>query len=98
MVEWSVYVEGLEKPYNNEQRITELFSSLVGHVSFFRIPPNQQNQVNFLSYCFIEFDNRENVEKAVQLLNRYNGAKSNLEIADKLQLRVMSKYDTSQLN
>lgn len=89
--EWSIYVEGLEKPYNNQQKITELFSSLIGHVSFFRIPPNHQNQVNFLSYCFIEFDLKENVEKAVMLLNRYDGATSDLEIANKLKLRVMSK-------
>ncbi|GAA5797853.1 hypothetical protein EDC94DRAFT_385647 [Helicostylum pulchrum] len=89
--DWSIYVEGLVKPYDNEHTITALFNSIIGHVSFFRIPPNQQNKTPFLSYCFIEFDNRENVDKAVKLLNRYDGATSDLEIADELNLRVMSK-------
>lgn len=87
--DWSIYVEGLEKPYNNEQAITELFTSLVGHVSFFRIPPNQQGQADFLSYCFIEFDLQQNVEKAVQLFK--GKVKSVLPPAKELKLRVMSK-------
>jgi RNA recognition motif-containing protein len=93
--EWSIYVEGLSKPYNTEQSIRELFNSLVGHVSFFRIPPNQKGQTKFFGYCFIEFDNKDYVSKAVNIVNRYpcgnkptEGDTSNI---DKLNLRVMSK-------
>ncbi|KAG2208152.1 hypothetical protein INT47_010514 [Mucor saturninus] len=89
--DWSIYVEGLEKPYNNEQAITQLFSSLVGHVSFFRIPPNQQGQANFLSYCFIEFDLQQNVEKAVQLFKQT--VTPDHPPAKELKLRVMSKLE-----
>lgn len=86
----------MEKPYNNEQKIIELFNKLVGHVSFFRIPPNQQGDTKFFGFCFIEFDNKDNVKKAVDLLNRYN--RSSIEqvndttkLVDKLNLRVMTK-------
>lgn len=91
---WSIYVEGLTKPYNTEQSIRELFNSLVGHVSYFRIPPNQKGQQEFFGYCFIEFDNKDHVSKAVELINRYDRVVETtgdtLKI-DKLNLRVMSK-------
>lgn len=101
--EWSIYVEGLKKPYDNEQSIKELFSKLVGSVSFFRIPSNQRGETRFFGYCFLEFNDKNNVERAVQLVNRYNttnigkddsmSSKSDTkEISDKLNLRVMSKY------
>jgi RNA recognition motif-containing protein len=101
--EWSIYVEGLAKPYDNEQKISELFKSLVGHVSFFRVPPNQQGVERFFGYCFIEFEYQEHVEKAISIINRYNrlsvGKENNLEVSqlkliDKLNLRVISKYST----
>jgi RNA recognition motif-containing protein len=89
--EWSIYVEGLAKPYNTEQSIRELFNSLVGHVSFFRIPPNQKGVQNFFGYCFIEFDNKDHVNKAVEIMNRYQVVTENTSKIDKLNLRVMSK-------
>lgn len=96
-------MEGLKKPYDNEQSIKELFSKLVGSVSFFRIPPNQKGDTRFFGYCFLEFNDKSNVERAVQLVNRYNTANTDeddpmsdesdtRELADKLNLRVMSKY------
>lgn len=97
--EWSIYVEGLKKPYDNEQNIVELFNKLVGAVSFFRIPPNQKGQNRFFGYCFIEFNDKNNVERAIKLVNRYNCSDTPLlpaepaakALADKLKLRVMSK-------
>jgi RNA recognition motif-containing protein len=96
--EWSIYVEGLSKPYNTEQSIRELFNSLVGHVSYFRIPPNQKGQQIFFGYCFIEFDNKDHVNKAVEIVNRYHRGEvatetigDNTSKIDKLNLRVMSK-------
>ncbi|EPB87113.1 hypothetical protein HMPREF1544_06039 [Mucor circinelloides 1006PhL] len=106
--EWSIYVEGLKKPYDNEQSIKELFSKLVGSVSFFRIPPNQKGDTRFFGYCFLEFNDKSNVERAVQLVNRYNTANTDeddpmsdesdtRELADKLNLRVMSKSQWNDL-
>jgi RNA recognition motif-containing protein len=98
--EYSIYVEGLTKPYDNEQHISELFNKLVGHVSFFRIPANQHGMKKFFGYCFIEFDSKENVTKAVELVNRHNRSKAtasdssaaeSTKLIDKLNLRVMSK-------
>ncbi|KAL0076155.1 hypothetical protein J3Q64DRAFT_1754189 [Phycomyces blakesleeanus] len=70
--DWSIYVEGLQKPYHTEQAIKELFGSLIGHVSFVRIPKNTQGCSGFYGFCFVEFDDRDNVNKAVRLLNRFN--------------------------
>ncbi|GAN02342.1 hypothetical protein MAM1_0020d01785 [Mucor ambiguus] len=105
--EWSIYVEGLKKPYDNEQSIKELFSKLVGSVSFFRIPPNQKGDARFFGYCFLEFHDKCNVERAVQLVNRYNtstdmndpmsGESDAKELADKLRLRVMPKSQWNDL-
>ncbi|OAD65952.1 hypothetical protein PHYBLDRAFT_73274 [Phycomyces blakesleeanus NRRL 1555(-)] len=64
--------EGLQKPYHTEQAIKELFGSLIGHVSFVRIPKNTQGCSGFYGFCFVEFDDRDNVNKAVRLLNRFN--------------------------
>lgn len=104
--EYSIYVEGLEKPYNNEQKIVELFNSLVGHVSFFRIPPNQHGSTAFFGYCFVEFDSKDNVQKAVDLLNRYDNnntsatppstSDDNMKLIHKLNLRVMTKTEWNQ--
>lgn len=98
MDDWSIYVEGLQRPYDNEQSISELFNNLVGHVSFFRIPPNQHNSTQFFGYCFIEFDSKENVQRAIDLVNRYNTSGNtnksmdeNTNLIDKLSLRVTSK-------
>ncbi|CAO3632433.1 unnamed protein product [Mucor hiemalis] len=95
--EWSIYVEGLDKPYNNEQKIVELFNSLVGHVSFFRVPPNQHGSRLFFGYCFIEFDNKDNVQRAVDMLNKGNNkdsiADANTKLIHKLNLRVMTKIE-----
>ncbi|KAI8087685.1 uncharacterized protein B0P05DRAFT_635404 [Gilbertella persicaria] len=100
--DWSIYVEGLSKPYDNEQSIKELFNKLVGHVSFFRIPPNQQNQTRFFGYCFIEFDQKGHVKKAIEHVNRYYVQHTTVEnehtkLIDKLHLRVMSKHDWNRL-
>ncbi|KAI9487129.1 MAG: hypothetical protein EXX96DRAFT_474925 [Benjaminiella poitrasii] len=109
--EWSIYVEGLTKPYNTEAAIRELFNSLVGHVSFFRIPPNknarQQQRTatssTFYGYCFIEFDDKNNVEKAIQLVNRYptapanNHDQANAKLIDKLNLRILSKIEWNKM-
>ncbi|KAL9539506.1 hypothetical protein MBANPS3_010216 [Mucor bainieri] len=105
--EWSIYVEGLKKPYDNEQSIKELFSKLVGSVSFFRIPPNQKGNAQFFGYCFLEFNDKRNVEQAIQLVNRYNTSadmqdpmlveSDTKELADKLNLRVMSKLQWNDL-
>lgn len=100
--EWSIYVEGLKKPYDNEQSIKELFNKLVGAVSFFRIPPNQKGETKFFGYCFLEFNDKSNVERAIQIVNRYDCPDTNMDdpmsgesesktLADKLDLRVMSK-------
>ncbi|KAI8638901.1 hypothetical protein BD408DRAFT_350956 [Parasitella parasitica] len=70
--EWSIYVEGLKKPYDNEQSIRELFNKLVGSVSFFRIPPTQKGECRFFGYCFVEFNDKNNVDRAIQIVNRYN--------------------------
>ncbi|KAI7901904.1 uncharacterized protein BX663DRAFT_512782 [Cokeromyces recurvatus] len=99
--EWSIYVEGLTKPYNTETAIKELFNSHVGHVSFFRIPPNKNARyqpASFYGYCFIEFDDKKNVEKAIQLFNRYgNSNETNTKLMDKLNLRIMSKIEWNRL-
>ncbi|KAK4515981.1 glucose repression mediator protein [Mucor velutinosus] len=106
--EWSIYVEGLKKPYDNEQSIKELFSKLVGSVSFFRVPPNQKGDTQFFGYCFLEFNDKSNVERAVRLVNRYNRSSTDIddsmsgesdakELADKLNLRVMSKSQWNDL-
>ncbi|KAI8358547.1 hypothetical protein BD560DRAFT_455763 [Blakeslea trispora] len=94
--DWSIYVEGLSKPYDNEQSIRELFNKLVGHVSFFRIPPNQQGNTRFFGYCFIEFDQKEHVQKAIETVNRYKAARIDQpedKLIDELNLRVMSKIE-----
>lgn len=100
--DWSIYVEGFTRPYTDEKAIRELFNSLVGHVSFLRIPPNQRGDSRFFGYCFIEFDDKANIQKAIGLLNNYPKRKNeaSLQVDDpekrkqikKLHLRVMSKY------
>ncbi|KAG0169599.1 hypothetical protein DFQ28_003518 [Apophysomyces sp. BC1034] len=99
---WSIYVEGLEKPYHTEKAISEIFSRLVGHVSFVRIPADRNGKSRFFGYCFVEFDDKNNVEKAVALLNRYDvidAAESMDAIkqeVDALKLRVMAKSEWNQ--
>ncbi|OBZ81359.1 La-related protein 6C [Choanephora cucurbitarum] len=97
--DWSIYVEGLAKPYDDEQNIRELFNKLVGHVSFFRIPPNQQGQTKFFGYCFLEFDQQAHVQKAVETVNQYqvDSTEQTNELVKKLNLRVMSKHDWNKL-
>ncbi|KAI9314222.1 hypothetical protein BX666DRAFT_1971552 [Dichotomocladium elegans] len=96
--DWSIYVEGLEKPYDTDAKIAELFNECVGHVSFIRIPQDASGKNRFHGYCFVEFDNKENVNKAIQLMNRYGvdasaeEEKNNPKI-DVLALRVMTKAD-----
>ncbi|CDH50346.1 hypothetical protein RO3G_06967 [Lichtheimia corymbifera JMRC:FSU:9682] len=105
--DWSIYVEGLEKPYDTNEKITELFRDLVGPVSFLRIPNDAGGKPRFHGYCFIEFDNKENVSKAVNRLNRYQLDMQDdqqedsttdhvTQTADALQLRVMSKTQWNQ--
>ncbi|CEP11816.1 hypothetical protein [Parasitella parasitica] len=72
--EWSIYVEGLKKPYDNEQK----------------------------------FHDKNNVERAIQIVNRYNRSDEAVDdsildeseiksLADKLNLRVMSKMQWNDL-
>ncbi|KAF7724592.1 hypothetical protein EC973_000900 [Apophysomyces ossiformis] len=97
--DWSIYVEGLEKPYQTEKAISELFTRLVGHVSYIRIPVDRSGKARFFGYCFVEFDDKSNVQKAVKMLNRYgtvNAGEGTDEIkqeADALNLRVMTKLE-----
>ncbi|KAI7886568.1 hypothetical protein K492DRAFT_203105 [Lichtheimia hyalospora FSU 10163] len=105
--DWSIYVEGLDKPYHTIEKITALFRDLVGPVSFVRIPNDASGKPKFHGYCFIEFDNKENVSKATHLLNRYQLDMQHdqqqdsttdhvTQTADALQLRVMSKTQWNQ--
>ncbi|KAI9030663.1 hypothetical protein CLU79DRAFT_694856 [Phycomyces nitens] len=88
--DWSIYVASIQKPYHTQQSIKELFGSLIGPVSFVRFPENQNGHAGFYGFCFVEFDDCDNVAKAVRLLNRY-------EPNDKLSLRVMSKQEWNKL-
>lgn len=81
--EWSIYVEGLTKPYVDEASISELFTKLVGRVSFVRIPENKRGFKQFQGFCFVEFDNKESVYKAIKLTESTDNLK--------LKLRIMSK-------
>lgn len=92
----------MEKPYDTNEKITALFRDLVGPVSFLRIPNDASGKPRFHGYCFIEFDNKENVSKAVNRLNRYQLDMQDeqqedsttdhvTQTADALHLRVMSK-------
>ncbi|KAL1929556.1 hypothetical protein VTP01DRAFT_1694 [Rhizomucor pusillus] len=94
--DWSIYVEGLEKPYVNEQKISELFSKHVGHVSFVRIPKNTRGQNGFYGFAFVEFDDQACVQKALGF-DTYEHEMDDKEIAaipaaSKLKLRVMTKH------
>ncbi|KAI8394220.1 uncharacterized protein BYT42DRAFT_553735 [Radiomyces spectabilis] len=98
--DWSIYVEGLQKPYDQEQNIRELLRKWIGHISFVRYPADKVGNTRFWGYCFVEFDDQANVDKAVRLLNRYNVDSEAIdedldpadkEQIDKLNLRVMSK-------
>ncbi|CAO3587951.1 unnamed protein product [Absidia cylindrospora] len=91
--DWSIYVEGLHKKYQTEQLISDLFQKHVGRVSFVQIPANRYGVTQFHGFCFVEFDDKDNVEKAVELMNMENDEKipnENDTIA-KLGLKVMTK-------
>ncbi|ORE01704.1 hypothetical protein BCV72DRAFT_309775 [Rhizopus microsporus var. microsporus] len=78
--EWSIYVEGLTKPYVDEASISELFTKLVGRVSFVRIPENKRGFKQFQGFCFVEFDNKECVDKAIKLTESTDNFKLKLRI------------------
>ncbi|ORZ21347.1 hypothetical protein BCR42DRAFT_488438 [Absidia repens] len=91
--DWSIYVEGLSKKYQDEQHISDLFQTHVGRVSFVQIPANRYGVTQFHGFCFVEFDDKDNVEKAVEMMNMENDDKilnENDTIA-KLGLKVMTK-------
>ncbi|KAI9277217.1 hypothetical protein BDA99DRAFT_495173 [Phascolomyces articulosus] len=94
---WSVYVEGLWRPYNNKDKISELFSRLIGHVSFIRFPPDRNNQEHFHGYCFIEFSEKEDVAKAIELLDCSKGQNHSDPEVMKLCLKVISKIEYNEL-
>ncbi|KAI9304428.1 hypothetical protein BJ944DRAFT_266858 [Cunninghamella echinulata] len=95
--DWSIYVEGLEKPYHTKETINEFFKQHIGNVSFIRIPKDNKGNERFLGYCFIEFDQKENVQKAIDMLNCYDETTMSLspptngKVHSNLQLRVMTK-------
>lgn len=82
--EWSIYVEGLTKPYQTEGSIAKLFTTHIGNVTRVHIPENRFGKKQFMGFCFIEFDDQEDVPKATQLI-------SDQQLPN-LKLRVMSKY------
>ncbi|KAI8089847.1 uncharacterized protein BX664DRAFT_334068 [Halteromyces radiatus] len=91
--DWSIYVEGLDKPYQTEQQISDLFKKYVGHVSFVRIPEDRFGHTWFQGFCFVEFDHKDNVQKAINIMNTFSSEPSENEQITKLGLRVMSKHD-----
>ncbi|KAI8987663.1 hypothetical protein BDF20DRAFT_832571 [Mycotypha africana] len=111
--EWSIYVEGLTKPYHEEFKIKELFHTLTGgHVSFYSVPPNQQGSTAFYGYCFLEFDDKMYVEKAIHLFSEQKGNdgkahrknedevmldENQAKLLRKLDLRVISKLEWNRL-
>ncbi|KAI7866363.1 hypothetical protein BDF14DRAFT_1882689 [Spinellus fusiger] len=104
---WAIYVaseEGLEKPYTTEHTIANLFTDLVGHVSFVHFPKDQYGKEGFYGFCFVEFDDESNVEKAVECMNRYEHTPSaewqdkypeTVAKGDKLYLRDRWLYRTT---
>ncbi|KAI8341377.1 hypothetical protein BC941DRAFT_449805 [Chlamydoabsidia padenii] len=79
--DWSIYVEGLGKKHGTEQVIVDLFEKHVGPVVFVRFPADRNGNTGFHGYCFVEFENKDDVDKAVDIMN-------DKEIA---KLRVMTK-------
>ncbi|SAL99612.1 hypothetical protein [Absidia glauca] len=77
LTDWSIYVEGLGKKHCTEHQIADLFSQ-IGHVSYVRFPPDRNGDCRCQGFCFVEFDTKQHVEKAVETMNQDN-------------LRVMSK-------
>ncbi|KAG1147654.1 hypothetical protein G6F37_005508 [Rhizopus arrhizus] len=83
--EWSIYVEGLTKPYQTEGSIAKLFTTHIGNVTRVHIPENRFGKKQFMGFCFIEFDDQEDVNKAAQLISEKR--------LPNLNLRVMSKIE-----
>ncbi|KAI8986524.1 hypothetical protein BDB01DRAFT_842667 [Pilobolus umbonatus] len=101
--EYSVYVEGLKSPYVDQHNITQLFLKLVGHVSYVRVPEESNIPSNI--FCFVEFDAKERVDEAVQIVNTYPSSQHPEDMdpsirrrVDGLKLRVMSKFDWMALD
>ncbi|CAO3650042.1 unnamed protein product [Cunninghamella blakesleeana] len=95
--DWSIYVEGFEKPYQTKETISDFFKQHIGNVSFVRIPKDSKGNERFYGYCFVEFDDKESVQKAIDTLNCFDEKTITVLplIKDRplsnLQLRVMSK-------
>ncbi|KAI8144841.1 hypothetical protein BJV82DRAFT_556233 [Fennellomyces sp. T-0311] len=94
--DWSIYVEGLRQPNDNQTKISQLFGKLVGHVSMVRFPQDKANSSKFHGQCFVEFSNQEDVEKAVEQMDCSRGQEREGEVK-KLFLRVMTKNEYRRL-
>ncbi|KAM3589338.1 hypothetical protein VKS41_000205 [Umbelopsis sp. WA50703] len=108
---WSIYVENLKPPYHTPEKIKELFETIdpVHHVYF---PETRLGDHNFHGFCFVEFQEPQSVHRAVRVFDRFS-PKSQVSshakdkdkakyveantIADKLDLRVMTKIDWEKL-
>ncbi|KAI8575533.1 hypothetical protein K450DRAFT_261383, partial [Umbelopsis ramanniana AG] len=108
---WSIYVEGLKAPYDTVDKIKELFEKVdpVHHVV---LPEAWNGTKKFFGFCFVEFNVPQSVHRAVRLFNRFDPQLSVQtkhkikerttdqdvsELADKLELRVMTKIDWEKL-
>ncbi|KAJ2962336.1 hypothetical protein NQZ79_g2460 [Umbelopsis isabellina] len=108
---WSIYVENLKPPYHTPEKIRELFETIdpVHHVYF---PETLFGDQNFHGFCFVEFQEPQSVHRAVRVFDRFS-PKSQVSsyakdkdkakyvaantIADKLDLRVMTKIDWEKM-
>ncbi|KAI7854784.1 hypothetical protein BDC45DRAFT_508111 [Circinella umbellata] len=95
--DWSIYVEGLKKPYHTQEKISALFSKLIGPVTFIRFPLDQKKQPNFYGFCFIEFAEKEHVLKAIEKMDCSKGQEHEESEIMKLALKVISKKDYNEL-
>ncbi|KAI9498300.1 hypothetical protein BDB00DRAFT_755002 [Zychaea mexicana] len=94
--DWSIYVEGLWKPYDTQEKIAQLFTRLVGNVSFVRFPPDLSKRHIFHGFCFIEFSEKEDVTKAIEQIDCSRGQKHQDPEITKLCLKVISKHEYNQ--
>ncbi|ORX61879.1 hypothetical protein DM01DRAFT_1298333, partial [Hesseltinella vesiculosa] len=95
--DWSILVEGLPKKYDTKDRIQDLFTQHVGPVAFLRFPPDRQGKEFFQGLCFIEFQDKQYVQQAIDMFDCFDldtlSFQHNPASPIQHPLRVMSKHD-----
>ncbi|KAI8066744.1 hypothetical protein BC940DRAFT_302190 [Gongronella butleri] len=93
--DWSIYVENLKGQYNTIDKIRDLFTEHVGLVSFARFPSDQQGVARANGMCFVEFNDKEHAQVAIDMFNSFDDHTLEYSTNEKdptsQQLRVMSK-------